>query len=273
MKRLSLLAPVLFAAACQPSVASMSVDPTLVLLRARGESVAIKATPLREDGQLEPDALTKLEWTSSNANVATVVAGTVTAVSSGEAIVTAKIGEVIASARVRVSIPAKLVVEPRGLELAGLEKSGVLTVRVTDERGAGAIEPQLVWSSSSTIATVTDGKVVAQSYGEAIITVSAGTLTATAAVDVHPPVVAKLEIAPGPRVLEKAGDAVRLSAAAFDPKGEVVTGLPVVWTTSDATRATVSSEGLVTAVKRGKVKIVASVQDQTAEVEILIQGP
>ncbi|MCK6546230.1 Ig-like domain-containing protein [Myxococcota bacterium] len=273
MKRLSLPALALFAVACQPSVATMSVEPTLVTLRAKGESVAIKATPLNEEGQLEADALTKLEWTSSNVNVATVVAGTVTAVGSGESIVTAKIGEVVASARVRVSIPAKVALEPRALELAGLGKSGALTAKVVDERGTDAIDPQLSWTtSSSTIATVAAGKVDAVGIGRAVISVKVGTLTATAAVDVHHPVVDRIEIAQGPRELEKVGDAVRLSATLFDPKGEVITGLPIAWTTSDEKLATVSSEGLVTAVKRGKVKIVASAQDKTAEVEIVIKG-
>ena len=54
------------------------------------------------------------------------------------------------------------------------------------------------------------------------------------------------------------GQTVQLTATLYDQHNNVLIGRTVTWSSSDATKATVSTSGLVTALKRGSVTITAS---------------
>jgi uncharacterized protein YjdB len=259
---------------CEPSVATIEVDPVSVILRAKDESKTLKATPKKETGELAVDALLKVKWASSDPGIASVSSGTVIAHKSGDTLVTASVGDTKATAKVIVSIAATLAIEPSELTLQGIGKSADVKVVAKDENGKDALEPQIVWAtSSSSIAMVTgSGKVEAAGAGNAVLTAKVGQLEARTVVQVRYPQIARIDITPGQRELDKVGDAVRLTATLYDAEGGVVRGVPVEWSTADDKVATISNEGLVTAVKKGKVKVSAVAREKTETIEIDIKG-
>lgn len=68
--------------------------------------------------------------------------------------------------------------------------------------------------------------------------------------------VVSITVSPSPPFLV-VGDRQQLAATTLDANGATLTGRTVTWKTSDATRVTVSSSGLVTAVAGGTVTITA----------------
>ncbi len=259
-------------AACGPSVKSVTVEPPSVALSSKGATRALVASLKDSKGRPVEDGKQKVAWTSSSPAVAEVdEAGTVRALRSGEATVTAAVGEAKGASRVVVSIPATVAVSPVTRELRPGE-SLVLTVVVADENGkpvTGSPSP-VAWSSSdAAIASVTEGKVVAVGPGTATVTAASGAVRGTAQVTVKVAEFAKLVVKP-PKLTLKRGDAVRLKAEPLDKKGKLVGGVPVAWRSSDGRIVTVAADGTVRAMKKGKAKVTASASGKTAAVQVIV---
>lgn len=81
-----------------------------------------------------------------------------------------------------------------------------------------------------------------------------------------------ITISPGSAVLEDAGETVQLTASVMDQNGEVMTGVPVFWTSGDSIVALVSMRGLVTGWGAGTTTVQASagslVDSATINVEL-----
>lgn len=71
------------------------------------------------------------------------------------------------------------------------------------------------------------------------------------------PVPTRIVITPPSATLNSIGQTIQLSARVLDQNGAVISGAPVTWTSSDAGVATVSNQGLVTAVQNGSAVITA----------------
>lgn len=254
------------AGACGAPVTTLEVEPAEVTLRTQGEQRKLKATPKDATGALAVDALLEVRWESSSPGVATVVNGVIVGHRSGEAIVTARVGDVRGEARVRVAVPARITLERPEVEIAGVGRTARLAPVVVDDAGQVMAEPLVAYATSSaTVATVSPtGVVEAQSPGSAVVTVRVQSLEAKVTVRVRHPEVARLELSLGAAELKRSGDSVRLTATPFDGSGEPVKGVETAWATSNERVATVSADGIVTAVKRGRVRITATVRGQTA---------
>ncbi len=117
-------------------------------------------------------------WASSSPKVATVDAnGTVTSVAEGRTTVTATVGDVSASADVRVIFQeiASLDVAPTTLLLRPGDR-GTLVVTARDSAGNAIPEVAATWSSSNpVVATCSGGVVLAHAPGTASIRVVCGT--------------------------------------------------------------------------------------------------
>lgn len=271
MKRSAVLIA-LAVAACGPSVKSISVEPARSVLEAKGASAPLLA--VAKDGEGKPIDASKLQvaWSSSAPQTATVdVAGNVTAQRSGEAVVTAAVGEVKGAAQVVVSIPVSVSVSAVSRDLHPGE-TVVLSVVVVDDAGKPVTVPRtIVWSSSDAgVVRVEDGKVEAVGPGSATVTAVSGSLKGTSAVRVRVPEFSRLALTPAKTQTLKKGDRLTFKVAALDRKGQKVAGVPVAWKSSNPKVATVSSGGVVSAVAKGSAKITASATGKAATVGVSV---
>lgn len=265
-------AAALVLAACGPSVTTVSVDPGKLTLAAKDEKATVRAEPKDKEGKQVVDAILKLKWASSNPAVATVANnGVVTAVKSGDAKITASVGEVTGTVDVLVSIPATLTLEPEKNEIVGVKKQLTLKPVVKDDAGREVASPVVIWSTSDgAVANITEGVVTAEGAGTATIKAVVGEASGSATIVVSHPPVAGIALEPSAHILEKVGDAVRLKANLTDGAGEPILGLNPTWTSSDPKVATVSDSGQVQAVKKGKASIKATVGDKVAEAQVVV---
>ncbi len=196
-------------------------------------------------------------WSTSNASVATVANGVVTAVGPGTAIITATAADgsgVSANCVVTVSKVSveSVTLSSRTLTL-NVGGSSILTATVTPDNVA---DKSVVWASSnSLVATVVNGVVTAVGPGTATITVSTvdGGKIATCTVTVKGEVTG-IELDRS-SVSMTAGDSVTLEYSLL-PEG--TGGYTVSWSSSDTSVATVSN-GRITAVGPGTATITATV--------------
>ena len=156
---------------------SITLDQTSATLIAK-ESLSLKAS-------VEPFLTTdSVVWESSDSSVATVSStGVVTAVSGGEATITATAGSVSATCKVTVEvIPATDVVISQSKATVTAGQKVKLTASVYPSNTTDSV----VWESSDkSVATVSNGIVTAVSEGTATITATAGDKIASCEVTVH----------------------------------------------------------------------------------------
>ena len=109
-------------------------------------------------------------WSSSNSNVAKVEDGTVTALSVGNAVITAQCGSVKAECFVTVNpVEVSSIILDRTSATLSAGETLTLTATVTPDN---ATDKTVTWSSSNNnVATVVDGTITAVSVGKAIVTV------------------------------------------------------------------------------------------------------
>ena len=199
----------------------------------------------------------EVEWSSSNEAVATVVNGVVTAVSKGNATITAKVGDLVATCMVVVAEPVTLTISETVLDLFE-EETATLTVTASDEN-----EYDYVWSSSDeSVATVVDGVVTAVGAGTATVTVTNGTASVTCEVNVYEKIVTMYLSQSSANM--KVGEDLTINAYFSDGSSPVIN-----WETSDGAVATVVG-GVVTAVGSGTATITATSGDLTASCVVTI---
>ena len=246
----------------QVEVSSVSLN-TATIEMIEGETFSLVATVLPKDAEYDG-----VIWASSNASVASVNSGTVTAVKEGTATITASAGGKSSTCTVKVS--AKVVtVTSITLDKTSLSmqvgETETITATVNPDN---ASDKSVVWGSSDvSIATVSDGKVTAKKSGTAIITAKSGSCiaecTITVSVDVESITLDKtsLELA--------VGETEQLTATV---KPDDATDKNVTWTSSDESVAKVDN-GKVTAVKAGKATITAKCGGKTAECAVTVTVP
>ena len=170
-------------AATKP-VTSISLNETSLNMTVGGATATLTATILPADA-----TDTSIKWESSNANVAKVENGVVTAVGAGNANITATANggtNVTATCAVIVS-STTVAVDSLTLDKTSLELTvnGTYTLKAT-VAPENATDKTVTWTSSdASIAKVeADGKVTAVKEGTATITAKAGEKTATCKVTV-----------------------------------------------------------------------------------------
>ncbi len=212
----------------------------------------------------------EVTWESSDAEVATVEGGVVTAVAVGTVTITASCDE--QSAAVDVTILPQPVAS---IEISGLPESPrvgdefSVVASLIDARGV-ALDREVTWESSDAeIATVEGGVVTAVAVGTVTITASCDEQSAAVDVTILPQPVASIEISGLPKST-KAGDRFQLDATPLDPQG---LSLPrkVEWRSSDKSVASVSKAGMVHARRVGEVEIVAGADDVDGVVRLVVE--
>lgn len=171
---------------------------------------------------------------------------------------------------------------PASVELSASARTMVagdtfrLSATVRNSAGAVIAAP-ITWASSAPdrVSVNAQGFVSALAAGTATVTATAGTAVAQAAITVSAPVNPNIPdsviVSPTARTMG-VGDTARITATVRNAAGQVI-DVPVTWSTSDAARATVSAQGLVTAVAAGSASIVATAGGKTARVAVTINAP
>jgi len=166
--------------------------------------------------------------------------------------------------------PVKLELSTKEVKLA--KKGGEAAIQATlmDEKNQ-VVQGTVAWSSSNdAVATVSDGKVVAVSSGNATITAKAADLEAKAEVLVQFP--DKIVLTPDQfEIWTNVQDKIEqeVTAEVFDDKGALITVESLNWSTEDSEIAIVSN-GVVSAKKAGKTVVTAEFEGVkgTAMVEV-----
>ncbi len=108
-----------------------------------------------------------------------------------------------------------------------------------------------------------------------LLTITALLLTSCAGDDQQvaptPPIPATIIISPESATLRSLGETLRLTPAVRDQRGQIMSGVTVTWTSSDATVATVAASGLVTAAGNGTATVTATAGGVSARADITIE--
>jgi uncharacterized protein YjdB len=249
-------------------VTAVTLDSTSLTL-VEGDSQTLTATisPSNAENQ-------KVLWSSSNASVATVREGVVTAVKAGTATITVKSDDGGKTATCEVTVIAN------GIPVTGvtLDKTSyemtvgdefTLSATVTPDN---ATNKNVSWSSSnSSVATVDNGKVTAVKVGTATITVKTedGGKTATCEIIVKSIPVEGVTLDKTSIEITE-GEEIRLTATVTPDNA---TNKNVSWSSSNSSVATVDN-GKVTAVKAGTATITVRTEDggKTASCEVTVKN-
>ncbi len=226
-----------------------------------------------------------IAFSSANSAVASVSSnGTVSAVGAGSTTITATSGgksgiaNLVVQAPPPASVATVTLTAPRTSLQVG--DSTALTVTLRDAAGNVLTGRTISFSTSNAaIATVTaSGTVRGVAPGNATITATSegknGPLafTITAAPPPPPPPVSTVTVTLNASSLV-VGTGTQATAVLRDAGGNVLTGVPIVWSSSNTAIATVSQSGYVTAVAAGSVNIIATSGGKTGSASLTVTNP
>ena len=243
-------------------VSSVSLN-TATIEMVEGETFSLVATVLPKDAEYD-----KVIWASSNASVARVNSGTVTAIKEGTATITASAGGKSSTCTVKVSTKVvsvtSITLDKTSLSMK-VGETETITATVNPDN---ATDKSVTWGSSDvSVATVADGRVTAKKSGTAIITAKSGSCiaecTVNISVDVESVTLDKTTLS------LTVGETATLTATV---KPDDATDKNVTWTSSDESVAKVA-DGKVTAVKSGKATVTAKCGVKTAECAVTVTVP
>jgi uncharacterized protein YjdB len=253
---------------CGPKVASIDLSPDRLSLTKKGEVQALSATP--KDAEKKKVEGATVVFTSASPAVATVdAAGKVTAVKSGDTTIVATLGQVTASAPVKVAIPASISLAPADVKLVGAGSKAMVVAKVLDDAGRPATA-EVTWESADAkIATVKGGEIVAVGAGETKVFAVAAEVKAPVKVTVAIPVVATVE---ADKELDlKVGTPGKLKVVAKDAEGKEIANTAFTYAIDNAKVATVDAAGTVTPVGKGKAKLTVTAGEKSATVEVKVK--
>ena len=240
-----------FSAECEVTVTVPAAAVTLnkiTLALEKGETFTLEAS-------VDPTNSTdKVVWSSSKTTVATVDEnGKVTAVASGEAIITATAGKATATCKVTVTTPVEEVTLSQDSLFLKVDETATLTATV---KPADADEKTVTWESDDeNVATVKNGVVTAVGKGKANITAKVGGKSAVCEVIVVDP--AKEITVENITVLVGEEKTVVIKV---DPEGAEISNK--TYTSSDPKIFTVTEDGKIKGVSAGKATLTVTAANQ-----------
>jgi uncharacterized protein YjdB len=245
-----------------PSVATVPVGTTLTL-----------GANLRDpDGNALSGV--RVSWSSEDPTIATVSqTGLVTGVRVGSVLIAASARGQDAFARLTIS-PAPVASVRLSAANQALFVGDAVQLTAEPLDGAGNVLARPVtWSTSNeSVASVTaDGLVSAIAPGGAIITAASEGRSAVASITVTPVAVASIHLWPDDNSVF-VGQTTQLTADLRDATGAPVTGRLIAWSSSNASVATVTSQGVVSAVAPGTATISAAVDGISASVSVVVSA-
>ena len=218
----------------------------------------------------------KVVWATKDVTIATVSGGgVVTGVAPGpvQIAATAEGKTAVVDVTVNPKAVASIRLSPTGDQQLLVGQTRQMTAQTLDSDGNPLPGRSVTWSSSSaTVASVSaTGLITAIATGGAVITAASEGRTAVVAVTVSAVPIASIAVEPAADEVVVT-QTLQLTATAKDAQGGTLSGRTVAWSSSDATRATVSSTGLVTGVTPGTVTITASAEGKSGTASITVKA-
>ncbi|MFN5153667.1 MAG: Ig-like domain-containing protein, partial [Gemmatimonadota bacterium] len=258
-------------------VASVAVTPAVWTLVA-GQTVQLLATTKDSIGGLLTGRV--ITWTSSDTAKAVVGSGgLVTTKVAGAVTITATSEGKSAGAALTVLPPVGQVTLSADTLTIILGKTGTLTATPKAADGT-TLDRAVSWSVLDTLVGVvtTDGVVstnalvTARAVGTTTVTATSEGKSKSAVLRVIPAPVVTMTVTPATATLVM-GKTLQLSAVPKDAEGNALGNRTITWTSSDETRATVSTAGLVTAKSTGVVTVTATSEGKSGTAELTLVIP
>ena len=251
-------------------VAMVVVNPSSTSV-AVGAQVPLQATAQNVDGK--PVSGISIVWTVKDKDIASVSdAGVVTGLALGTTQVAANFGGKSGIAAITVSKTpvASVIVRPNHIDASTGGKTQ-LTAVAYDGGQNPLTDRAILWSSSNTDVAAVDvnGLVTATGPGNASITATAEGKNDVATISVTQAPVASVTVAPNPLSMS-VGQSTGLTALVRDDAGNLLTGRPVAWSSSNTGVASISSAGVVTAVAPGTTTITATSEGKSGSATITV---
>ena len=157
-----------------------------------------------------------------------------------------------------IGSPAAISIIPSAATLTAIGMTVQLSATVKDQKNQFVSGATVNWSSTNpSVASVNpQGLVTSRGSGTAIIRAASGAKSLSAVITVAQSATT-IEIAPANPPSITVGRILRLGATVRDPRNNLIAGVEVNWTSSHPSVATVSSTGLVTALRDGRTVITA----------------
>ncbi|MCU6708546.1 Ig-like domain-containing protein [Paenibacillus sp. J5C_2022] len=234
------------------------------------EQQQVELTAIYEDGSSE-SVTQQADWSVDNYSVATVVNGLVTGKKSGTAIVTAAYGNQSVNMKVSVEIARRLDINQSELFLLLGEEETVELQATYPDGTVENVSGKAEWKSDNEkVADAIDGVVKAYGSGEAKITASYGTKTAS--ITVYVDATRKIELNKQELFMKANEDEqLKLTATYMDGKTDDITS-QAKWTSSDSSIAFVS-KGRITSYRSGEVTITAAYGDRQVSIDVDVEVP
>ena len=258
-----------------PVATRITITPASATLNAIGQTVQLTAQVFDQNNAVMAGAA--VTWTSADPRIVSVSSGgLVTAVAYGIIRITARSGGVSRDVEIRVVQTAgRIAIEPMEAALTAIGETVQLTATVQDRNGQTIEGANVTWRSSDTeVARVsTTGLVTSTGNGTTRITARSGSTEQGVTVRVMQTPTG-IVIDPPEATLTAFGESVQFIAMVVDPNNRAIEGAGVTWQSSDASVATVSTDGLVTAVANGAATITATSGDLTVSSDVTVmQSP
>lgn len=212
----------------------------------------------------EEAAYPEVTWETTDPSVATIENGTVTAGAVGDAVITARCGDVVKSCKIAVRIPMEGILLNQEHAILGVSETLQLEA-VPSPADASDFYP--VWSSSDTsIASVSDdGVVTGIGAGTAVITASSNGLDVTCSVTVG----SRTEVVQldHQSLSLKVGEQAVITPSIY-PSSSID---PMLWESSNSGIAAVDENGTVTALAPGVIEILFTCGSQSAVCQVIVE--
>src|SRR5512133_620386 len=254
------------------SIASVVVNPPTSTI-AIGAQLPLQAVVQDATGKAVSGVA--VAWSVQDSKIASVSsAGVVTGLAVGTTQVAANANgkSGIAAITVQKTPVASVVVRPNRIDAVPGVKTP-LTGIAYDAAQNALSDRTIIWSSSNEgVATVdAAGVVTAVAPGSATITGTVEGKSDISAVTVTQAPVATVAVVPNPLQMSVSQN-TQLSAVARDANGTVLTGRPVTWSSSNTSVATVSPQGVLTAVAAGTTTITATSEGKSGTSAVTISN-
>ncbi|MBC7896764.1 MAG: Ig-like domain-containing protein [Cytophagaceae bacterium] len=259
-----------------PVVASVSVTAASTLMNI-GDTQPVTATALDAGG----NTIGGVSFTYVSSAPAIITAagdGTLTAIAAGSATITATTAGVSGTLGVTVQNAPPAAVATVQVTLAAssipVGQTSQGTAVLKDAAGNVLTGRTVAWSSSNTAAATvgSNGLVSGVAAGTPTITASSGGITGSAPMTITAPALATVTPVLASSTLS-VGQTTTTTTTLKDALGGVMTGIPVTYSSSNSTVATVNSTGMVTAIAAGSANIVATALGISGTASLTVQAP